>query len=168
MGARGPQPTPTSTLKLRGSWRAKTRQNEPQFAAGVPVCPKWITGEARREWRRILPQLEAAGLLTAADLAALAAYCDAWADFCEASAAVRKALAPKGCGFVEAIRRGLLSAKRAAREALLKAADRFGLSPATRSKCTADESQRPGVWSRDRTLDRFKLNRDDDFLRPEC
>lgn len=45
--------------------------------------PKRITGEAREEWRRIVPELENMGLLALVDRAVLVRYCTAWADWCE-------------------------------------------------------------------------------------
>jgi P27 family predicted phage terminase small subunit len=45
--------------------------------------PTWIQGEARREWKRIVPELLELGLLTLVDRVALAAYCQAWAELVE-------------------------------------------------------------------------------------
>jgi P27 family predicted phage terminase small subunit len=44
----------------------------------APPKPKFLTGEASDEWDRIVPELEAAGMLTNADRAVVAAYCQAW------------------------------------------------------------------------------------------
>src|SRR4051812_36960048 len=102
MAGRGPMPTPTATLKNRGSWRAKQRAGEPQFERGLPSCPTWLAAEGKAEWRRIAAQLDGAGLLTTADRAALAALCDAWADYVLAAGEVKKAL--KADGYAEAIK----------------------------------------------------------------
>src|SRR5262245_17317041 len=81
MGRRGPQPTPTEILRLRGSWRAKEREGEVVYSRGRPTCPAFLSREAKAEWRRQMPQLEAAGVLATVDRAVLAAYCEAWAEF---------------------------------------------------------------------------------------
>ena len=53
MGARGPAPTPRDLLPF-GSWRRGARSDEVQFPPGPPSCPKALTGEARKEWRRVV------------------------------------------------------------------------------------------------------------------
>lgn len=50
----------------------------------LPRCPAHLSGAARTEWRRLATPLHEAGLLTLADRAALAAYCQAWARWVEA------------------------------------------------------------------------------------
>jgi phage terminase small subunit len=45
----------------------------------IPGCPKHLMPEARKEWRRITPELEHLGLVSKIDRAALALYCQAWA-----------------------------------------------------------------------------------------
>ncbi len=79
MGKRGPQPTPTEILRARGSWRAKTRPDEPQPEAGVPACPKTLTGLAKRTWTQMCKDLNDIGVLTKVDGKTLARYCTLWA-----------------------------------------------------------------------------------------
>ena len=75
MGERGPARTPTSILKLRGSWLAKTRGGEPRPPPGKPRCPVWISKEAKRAWAELIPQLEMMGLLARCDRNILVRYC---------------------------------------------------------------------------------------------
>ncbi len=149
MAGKGPMRTPTAVLKARGSKLAKHRTGEPKFDRGQPTCPTWLTAEAKAEWRRIIGQLDTAGLMTLADRAALAAYCDAWADYVRAAAELKSALAKDGIGYAEAVRQGIVGSKAKAREAMLKAADRFGLSPAVRARVKAnddgDEDATPAI-----------------------
>lgn len=84
MGKRGPAKTPTETLKLRGSWRADVRKNEPQPEKGRPRCPKWLRPMAKRYWKRLVPQLDEMGILTLIDGNALARYCQVMAKWREA------------------------------------------------------------------------------------
>lgn len=81
MGKRGPKPTPTALLKARGSWRAKTRPNEPQAGRGVPTIPRDLAGPAKEIWRELAPALDAMGVLSTNDGAALARYCQTLADW---------------------------------------------------------------------------------------
>lgn len=48
---------------------------------GRPKCPDWLSEEAKRSWRRLVPELDRLGLLTIVDGNALAGYCQAWAEF---------------------------------------------------------------------------------------
>ncbi|MBS0126464.1 phage terminase small subunit P27 family [Thetidibacter halocola] len=50
----------------------------------APRCPDHLSAVAKKEWRRLATPLHRAGLLTVADRAALAAYCQAWARWVEA------------------------------------------------------------------------------------
>lgn len=59
-------------------------ENTPKPSPKRPSRPSWILPEAKREWNRIVPQLERLGLLTSVDRAALAGYCQAWARYRQA------------------------------------------------------------------------------------
>lgn len=45
--------------------------------AGKPKMPAYLSKEARKEWKRVLPLLEARGSVTEADAMALTVYCEA-------------------------------------------------------------------------------------------
>lgn len=80
MAKPGPKRTPTAVLSLHGSWRAKTRsKREPKPTTKAPPAPEWLLPAARAEWNRLMPQLEALGLLTGLDWAALAGYVQSFA-----------------------------------------------------------------------------------------
>jgi P27 family predicted phage terminase small subunit len=53
-------------------------KHEPQPRQEMPRCPSHLDAEARREWRRVAPQLYECGLLTVLDADALAVYCACW------------------------------------------------------------------------------------------
>lgn len=75
MGNRGPKPVPTAVLSHRGSWRAKIKPNEPKPQNGTPQCPQWLNGEAKKIWKKIVPQLVRNGIMTKLDGFAFARYC---------------------------------------------------------------------------------------------
>ena len=85
MGARGPSPR----LKLIAG-TTKPRRRDAAFPAGTPTAPEWLSTLAKTEWRRIVPELEAAGLLSRVDRAALAVYCQTWAEYTEATKTLKK------------------------------------------------------------------------------
>jgi phage terminase small subunit len=69
MGRRGPAPTPTPLLKLRGSTliTKKRERAEVKGPEGRPDCPDWLKDDARAAWDYLVPQLETMGILTRID-----------------------------------------------------------------------------------------------------
>ena len=82
----GPKPTPTALRELRGNpGRRPLPVNEPEPSGLEEVDPPaHLSTEAKREWRRLAPELIRLRLLTVADFAAFTGYCSAWSDFIEA------------------------------------------------------------------------------------
>lgn len=80
MGRRGPPPTPTPLLTLRGSTLSTRgrREREVQGPDGVPRCPDWLDDDDRAAWKHLVPLLNAMGVLTRIDGNALARYCRLW------------------------------------------------------------------------------------------
>jgi len=133
MGSRGPSPTPTATLRNRGSWRAGERSGEPSPPVVAPKCPSFLGQSASAEWRRIVPELLGRQTLSLGDRALLAAYCHAWGEFVEAATWVEEngaiASTPAGDVLHPQVTRGSRAVDR-----LMKLADRFGLSPAAKAR----------------------------------
>ena len=75
MGKRGTKQTPTAILKLRGSWRANIRKDEPQPEPGRPECLAMLGERARELWDYYSDQLEKMGVLTMIDEGVLYQYC---------------------------------------------------------------------------------------------
>lgn len=82
----GRPPKPT-VLKIAAGNPGKRPLNphEPKPTTGVPTMPSWLSRRAKVEWKRIVPELTRLGLMTTVDLAALAAYCQAYAELEEAT-----------------------------------------------------------------------------------
>lgn len=151
MGRRGPPPKPTA-LKLLAGNPGKTKLNarEPQPAIGTPHCPDWLSEEARKVWKRLVPQLRAMRVLTLVDADALAAYCHTYVrwreaeDFLSKHGMVYPIRDDKGGVRVMqqwpqvSIARNLLLALRAFQ-------NDFGLSPAARSRILAAEPEAPAT-----------------------
>jgi phage terminase small subunit len=98
---------------------------EPRPTPGLPTCPGWLLPEAKKEWRRIGPELARIGLMTVADRVAFAGYCQAWARWMEAEMT------------------GTGSAQERTLRVLLATIQRFGLSPADRTRLAGSEAARP-------------------------
>jgi P27 family predicted phage terminase small subunit len=76
MATRGRKPTPTALKLLKGTRRDRIPQSEPRPRSTRPKCPGHLDAVAKAEWKRLLPILERMRVLTEADGAALAIYCE--------------------------------------------------------------------------------------------
>lgn len=87
----GRPPKPTALKLLQGNPGKRTLpKNEPKPPDGEINPPAWLTGRARRTWRELVPILESMRVLTTADPQALALFCDAYAEYIEARAVVKR------------------------------------------------------------------------------
>ncbi|MGW7247709.1 phage terminase small subunit P27 family [Streptomyces decoyicus] len=102
----------------------------PAFKRVPPAAPDWLSTEARAEWDRVMPELSRLDLVKESDRAALAAYCEAWAVFRDATETVQRE------GLTIEAKQGTLAhpcvaiARNAGREVRSWAAH-FGLTPST-------------------------------------
>ena len=103
-------------------------------SAEPPKCPKWITGIAAREWKRVAPALFKAGLLSGLDIAALEGYCLCYQKWREAEQRLADEgltiLTPNGC--VQA--HPCQSISNQTQKLLLAWVKAFGLSPDSRGR----------------------------------
>lgn len=91
MGFPGRKPKPTHLKVLEGNpGKRPLPRSEPKPRPVPPKRPAWLTGEGRREWERVVPELSRLGLLTIVDGAALAGYCQSWADYVETTRFLKK------------------------------------------------------------------------------
>ncbi len=132
---RGPAPKPTKLKVLAGNpGKRPLNGAEPQFAPGVPTCPRHLSGAARREWHRIAHVLADAGVLTQVDRAVLALYCQAYGRWAEAERAVAKG------GMTDKTPNGLeiqsvyLQIANKAMEQVKRYGAELGLTPAARTR----------------------------------
>jgi len=141
MGRRGPAPTPTNIVHLRGNpGKRALPKEEPQPRRSRPSCPRWLKGEARKEWKRIVPELDSLGLLTVVDRAALVTYCQAWARWVDAEANVEQygsVLKAEKSDYIQISPYVTISKQSAL---LVKAfCQEFGLTPASRTRIAVPE-----------------------------
>jgi P27 family predicted phage terminase small subunit len=69
---------PSSLKLLHGDFDINPQRqnhNEPKPETGCPDCPAYLTGEARKEWKRIAAELGKIKVLTMVDRAGLEQYC---------------------------------------------------------------------------------------------
>ncbi len=82
------QPAALKLLNGRGNGTdsgGRKVKKGPAFKRLPPEPPEWLTREARAEWDRVVPGLTRLDILKEEDRAVLAAYCETWARFVEAT-----------------------------------------------------------------------------------
>lgn len=80
--SRGPLPKSATVHQLHGNPSKKNLQSvidtlQPEIE--IPGCPPHLLKEAKKEWKRITPELKKYGLISKLDRSALASYCQQWA-----------------------------------------------------------------------------------------
>lgn len=112
---------------------------------GIPRCPGHLDDRARKEWRRLVRPLFEAGIVTVADRAALAAYCQSYSQWAEAVQKMRETpkLIKTPSGYVQ--QSPWISIANKQLELMGRYMAELGLSPVARSRIdmTADASYEP-------------------------
>ncbi|MBM3089258.1 phage terminase small subunit P27 family [Ensifer sp. T173] len=125
---------------LRGVKPALSPDREPLTKA--PPAPKWMTDEARAEWRRIIPRLVADRIITKADLTGVENYCVATGRVREIETLFR----------VSGLDKTLFGMQNRAMQTARQLAAEYGLSPVSRARVgtvasdTADEFDPLGAF----------------------
>lgn len=140
----GPPKKPTALKLLEGTYRAdRVSKNEPRPKIEAPEPPECLSGEALKEWQRIVKELFVLGLMTRIDRAALAAYCQAWADFHNARERVEAAglvLKTVNGNFQE---NPFYTIQKRSMELMHKFLTEFGMTPASRTRINGTASTAP-------------------------
>lgn len=140
----GPPKKPTNLKLVEGTFRKdRAPANEPKPEIAVPGPPAHLAASAKAEWKRVAKELAQLGLLSRIDRAALAAYCEAWADWVDASklcankvdengnVSDRKVIKTAAGNFIE---NPYFSIKKRSMELMHKFLTEFGMTPASRSR----------------------------------
>ena len=140
MGRRGPAPRPTALKVIEGNpGKRPLNTREPKPRPVAPKPPPWLDRDAKREWRRVAPELERLGLLSHVDMAALAAYCQAFSRW----AAAERIIAQEGLTCRGAmggmVQRPEVLIARQSMQLIKQFAGEFGLTPAGRTRLTLPE-----------------------------
>ena len=138
---------PTNLRILEGNpGKRKINKSEPKPRPVTPECPAWVCPEGKREWKRIVPELEFLGLLTIVDGAALAHYCQAHGRAVECERFLRKHaktgfMCETPNGFLQPLPQVAMAQKYAAlaKSYLIE----FGLTPASRARLSIEKKEQP-------------------------
>lgn len=148
---------PTQLKLVKGTLRkGRMAKTEPRPEPAIPSVPAELSDAAKVEWGRISQDLLGLGLLARIDRAALAAYCEAWSDWLDATEKVarlgkviktgEKIIEKRGQdGAVITERSGgnfvenpYFSIKKRCAELMHKFLTEFGMSPASRARIHAE------------------------------
>lgn len=117
----------------------------PEVDPATPEMPDHLNPDAQAEWKRIVPELVKAGLLSSINRAALGLYCQAYARWklAEEKIAALADKDPDGAGLVCTAANGFKQltqwsiVSNRAQEHLLKYLQEFGMTPATMARVAA-------------------------------
>ena len=149
----GRKPKPTNIKILEGNpGKRPLNKYEPKPLKKAPPCPKWLEPEAKKEWRRLAKTLEAMGVLTDADMAAFAGYCQAYARWKEAEERItdRGLVIRTPSGYPQQV--PYISIAQQYLKLMQQFAEQFGLTPAARSRIIAGSGEGKAVDDLDELL----------------
>ena len=149
----GRKPKPTDIKILEGNpGKRKLNENEPKPLTKAPPCPNWLEPEAKKEWRRLAKALEAMGVLTEADMAAFAGYCQSYARWKEAEERItdRGLVIRTPSGYPQQV--PYISIAQQYLKLMQQFAEQFGLTPAARSRIIAGNGEGKAVDDMDALL----------------
>ena len=141
MATRGRKPKPTALKALEGNpGKRPLNEHEPVPPKGAIRCPAWLEAEAKKEWKRLAPSLEAMGVLTAVDITAFAGYCQAYARWKEAEEFITQhgSILRTKSGYVQPVPQ--VSIAQTYLKIMNRFAEQFGLTPAARSRIIAEDN----------------------------
>jgi len=140
----GPPPKPTALKLLEGNpGHQKLNMEEPKCAEIAPVQPpEWLDVIGQYEYQRVWPLLTEMGLLSAVDVGAFEAYCDAY------STMVRMAIVCNELGSTYVTDQGQVRArpeatlKIQAANAVRQFSQEFGLTPSARGRMSIKSEEK--------------------------
>ena len=146
MATRGRKPKPTALKLLEGNpGKRPLNGREPVPLRAALKCPAWLLPEAKKEWKRLAPALEAMGVLTMADLTAFEGYCQAYARWKEAEAFITQhgSIFQTTSGYVQQVPRGSCAQQNL--QIMQSFGSEVGLTPATRARIIAGGGSEDGA-----------------------
>ena len=154
LATRGRKPTPTAIKILHGNpGKRPLNKHEPMPEKKAPTCPKWLDDEAKKEWKRLAPQMEQLGILTEADRTAFASYCQAYSRWKEAEEFMTRSgttIFKTPSGYWQQLPQ--VSIAQTYLKIMNRIAEQFGLTPAARSRIIAGDKNNAPVDEMDALL----------------
>lgn len=141
MAKPGPKPKPTAVKEMEGNpGKRALPENEPRPAEllEIPKPPSFLMPLAKKHWKKMSEELRGCGLLTAIDLDAFAAMCNAYATWVDAQQQLKKTgmlvRSPNGHPVISPY----ISISEKALNRMLQYQKEFGLTPSSRVRVEVD------------------------------
>lgn len=147
---RGRKPKPTALKLIEGNpGKRPITGSEPKPPSSQPTCPAHLSPTAKAEWKRIALSLNAIGLLTQVDRAALAAYCQAYGRWVEAERKLSETptLLKMPSGYIQVSPWLTISNKQM--ELMARYMTELGLTPSARSRLSVQMPSGRKPWEVD-------------------
>jgi len=141
----GPPPKPTALKELDGNpGRRPLNKDEPRLEVSAPPCPAYLSKQAKKEWRRIVPILLRMRVLTEADRVMLGNWCTHQAILVEALENLQQSssLYKTPSGYVQ--QNPLIGIINKSSAIVSKIASEFGLTPSGRVRLHAQPERGSG------------------------
>ncbi|MFZ0024362.1 P27 family phage terminase small subunit [Acinetobacter sp.] len=119
---------------------------------GMPPCPRWIKGAAKKHWDVLGPKLVQAGLLSVVDGDVFGLHCDNIAAYEQVSEKLEKIddwISTTPNGFE--VQAAWLQVRNKLQELIIKTAREFGLTPAARSSVKVDKAKQLSLLGADQS-----------------
>jgi P27 family predicted phage terminase small subunit len=148
---KGRKPTPTNILKLRGSWRAKTRPNEPTPEVTKVEAPEFLGAREREIFDKMAQKLFDLGVLTEIDAGALTRYATILVRWMDAARQMAEGVATHiaikdDAGKVKSFMpTPPYMVFNKSNEQLMKLESEFGLTPAARPRLQSSNGGKDGI-----------------------
>lgn len=131
----GRKPKPTNLKILNGNpGKRALNKNEPKPDAVIPDPPGHLNDIAIEEWHRMSKALFSAGLLSAIDASALAAYCQTYARWAEAEEGIKESGLMIKTTNGNVVQSPLVGIANKALTLMHKFLTEFGMTPSSRSR----------------------------------
>ena len=134
----GRRPTPTKLKVISGNpGHRPLPQDEPQPEIKQPDPPEWLSGEALREWNRVVPELFKLKLISEIDRSGIVAYCVAYGQYVRAQGDIKTLGAIIVTTNGNIIQNPAVGIANTSVDIMRKFLIEFGMTPASRSKVSA-------------------------------
>lgn len=170
MSNMGRPPKSLQEKYLSGSRVREDRDGESKVAnasvdLGMPPCPTWIKGAAKKHWDVLGPKLVQAGLLSVVDGDVFGLHCDNMAAYGEAMERLKEVndwVVTTPNKFE--VQSAWLQIRNKLQEQIIKTAREFGLTPAARSSVKVDKNQQLSLLADAQSVQDDNIYQTDGFV----
>lgn len=136
---KGRKPKPPELRIIEGNRGHRPIPETPKTKPAHPPTPHWLSAAAKKEWRKIVPELYQIGLLKIVDVKGMEAYCTCYAKWREVSEKTKIGVMTAASGYVYA--NPLINVELKYAKEMRGWMAELGLTPASRSRILYEEPE---------------------------